>query len=267
MRESIVRRALRQLACLAFAGTLALPLYLVSPSNLTAKTVRIIGEIKGFPRIIDGDTIVIDEVRIRLEGIDAPETTQTCNGATMPEFRPGLGRPSMLGKPEPDRGTWACGIAATRHLIHLIGKAEVRCDDLGPDKYNRTLGRCFVGSTNLNARMVQDGFAWAFVKYSTSYVDLEAAARLARLGIWQGETIPAWEFRQRAWQVAEQQSPDGCTIKGNISTSGKVYHMPWSVWYDKVRMVATTTGIAGGKRWFCSEADAIAAGWRPAQTR
>ena len=107
--------------------------------------------------------------------------------------------------------------------------------------------------------MVRQGWAWAFVRYSTSYVPEEAAARADGLGIWQGEAMPAWEFRSRRWATAEPQAPQGCAIKGNITKHGRIYHMPWSPWYAQIRMEAGDKG----KRWFCTEAEAVAAGWRP----
>jgi endonuclease YncB( thermonuclease family) len=271
MREYVVRVAQRQLVCLAFAGTLALPLYLVTPSSPRAQSAS---QVVGVARVIDGDTIVISDVRIRLEGIDAPESTQACGkaaAAMVPSPAPlPFGQPNMLGKPESPTDQWACGTAATRHLTRLIGRSEVRCDDLGPDKYGRTLGRCFAGSLNLNAAMVRDGYAWAYVKYSEAYIAQEAEARAARIGIWQGTAMPAWDYRKRAWETAEVVAPAGCTIKGNVSASGKVYHVPWNTWYDKVRMEpgrANATELAGGKRWFCNEQEALDAGWRPAITR
>jgi endonuclease YncB( thermonuclease family) len=276
MREYVVRLAQRQLVCLAFAGTLASILYLVTPTSLRAQARE---QVVGIPRVVDGDTIVINQVRIRLEGIDAPESTQACGktDADPAPSAPGprFGQPNMLGRPDrvaqQSGDTWACGLEATRHLARMIGHAEVRCDDLGPDKYGRTLGRCFVGQLNLNAAMVRDGYAWAYVKYSKDYVTLEAEARAARVGIWQGDAMPAWDYRRRAWETAEVVAPAGCTIKGNVSASGKVYHMPWNTWYEKVKMepsrANSETGLVGGKRWFCSEQDAMAAGWRPALTR
>jgi endonuclease YncB( thermonuclease family) len=279
MREFIVRKALRQLACLAFAGILALPLYLVTPSSLRAQTGQIFGQVAGIPRVVDGDTIVINNIRIRLEGIDAPESTQTCgvDPRLLParQSAPPFGNPNMLGNPPLILATpaesWACGTEATRHLARLIGHAEVRCEDLGPDRYGRTLGRCFVGNVNVNAAMVRDGYAWAYVKYSKDYVGHEGEARAARRGIWQGDAIPAWDYRRRAWETAEVTAPAGCTIKGNVNASGKIYHMPWNTWYDKVKMepgrANAPGGLAGGKRWFCNELEAQAAGWRPAMTR
>jgi hypothetical protein len=47
-------------------------------------------------------------------------------------------------------------------------------------------------------------------------------------------------------------------IKGNITNGGRIYHMPWSPWYEKVRIETTK-----GERWFCNENEAVAAGWRP----
>ncbi len=107
--------------------------------------------------------------------------------------------------------------------------------------------------------MVREGLAWAFVKYSQSYVQQEAEARLARVGIWQGDAEPAWVYREKRWAGAEQEAPKGCAIKGNVTEHGHIYHMPWSPWYGKVKIEETK-----GERWFCSESEAIAAGWRPA---
>jgi endonuclease YncB( thermonuclease family) len=196
------------------------------------------GPLAGEVRVIDGDTIAIGETRIRLEGIDAPESAQTCRRKWF--------------------GWWACGTEATAALSNMIGGKPVSCTPRGLDKYGRTLAVCFVNGHDINAQMVRQGYAWAFVKYSTSYVKEEAAAKAEGLGIWQGESMPAWEFRAKRWAAAEQQTPEGCAIKGNITRNGKIYHMPWSPWYAQIRIEPDK-----GKRWFCTEAEAIAAGWRP----
>jgi endonuclease YncB( thermonuclease family) len=197
----------------------------------------------GVPRIIDGDTIEISTTRVRLEGIDAPESGQSCS--------------DRHGRP------WDCGNAATKVLRDLIGHHEVQCRHAGLDKYGRMLGTCYIGTLDINAEMVRSGYAWAYVKYSSAYAPQEAAARAIGFGIWQGAATPAWDYRAEKWQVMEQQSPNGCAIKGNVTPNGLIYHMPWSPWYDKVRMGPGTVPN-GGKRWFCSEAEAEAAGWRAA---
>jgi endonuclease YncB( thermonuclease family) len=197
------------------------------------------GALTGMARVIDGDTIGIGETRVRLEGIDAPETAQTCQRRWF--------------------GSWPCGTAATAQLSKIIGDRPVTCAPRGLDKYGRTLAVCFVEGHDINAMMVRQGYAWAFVKYSRSYVLEEAQARIEAVGIWQGEAVPAWEFRARRWAVAD--APQGCAIKGNVTKHGRIYHMPWSPWYAQIRIEPEK-----GKRWFCTEAEAVAAGWRPVQT-
>ena len=249
--------ATRQLGCVALAAALAVGLVTVtsgsdartasgrpvtptSPADWPPPTGR--PSIQGPARVIDGDTIVVDGIRIRLEGIDAPESSQTCLTRT--------------GQ------TWPCGARASAVLARLVHDRNVVCTDRGLDRYQRTLATCWADNVEINAEMVRLGFAWAFVRYSTAYVGLEAAARIARAGIWDGEARPAWEYRADRWQVAEPAAPAGCAIKGNVTANGRIYHMPWSPWYDKVKM----GGAAHGKRWFCTEAEAAAAGWRPAQS-
>jgi len=195
--------------------------------------------ISGTARVIDGDTIEIAGRRIRLEGIDAPEHGQTC------------GRRFF--------GTWNCGAAAADALRELVDDRSVVCESQGDDKYGRMLGICFVDGADINAQMVREGYAWAFVKYSKSYVREEAEARAARAGIWTGDAEPAWIFREKRWAGAEYAAPNGCAIKGNISSHGYIYYVPWSPRYTQVKIE-----VEKGERWFCSEADAIAAGWRAA---
>ena len=101
--------------------------------------------------------------------------------------------------------------------------------------------------------------AWAFVKYSRDYVGLEKEPRAKKIGIWQAKTQPPWEYRTRRWETAQKvSSSDGCPIKGNINAKGeRIYHAPWSISY-----AATRIDPSKGERWFCSEAEAKAAGWR-----
>jgi endonuclease YncB( thermonuclease family) len=220
---------------------LALALGFLFPlSHLAARSGGVPEALTGFARVTDGDTITVNDTRVRLEGIDAPETGQTCKRKWI--------------------GSWACGAGATAALQSLLEGKTVTCEPRGLDKYGRTLGVCFVDGKDVNAAMVRQGFAWAFVKYSTSYVKEEAEARAQGLGIWQGPSMPAWEYRAQRWTAAEPQAPQGCAIKGNVTRNGRIYHMPWSPWYALIKMEPEK-----GKRWFCSEAEAVAAGWRPVQ--
>ena len=189
--------------------------------------------------MIDGDTIELSGRHVRLEGIDAPEIAQTCGRWLI--------------------GTWPCGTAAGAALEKLIGGETVTCDSRGLDKYGRTLGVCFVAGRDINAEMVREGYAWALVKYSTSYVQGEAEARALHIGIWQGKAEPAWEFRAHRWAGAEAGCAKGLRNQRQRDRPRPNHTTcPWSPWYGKIRI-----DEAKGKRWFCSEAEALAAGWRP----
>jgi len=194
----------------------------------------------GDAQVVDGDTLDVAGERVRLEGIDAPEMSQTCTGSG---------------------GTaWDCGLEARRELVRLTQGQTIACDRRGHDKYGRTLAICFVDGEDINGELVKSGLARAFVRYSQEYVADENAARTAKAGLWQGESVAPWDYRKQSWTAAEVKAPSGCAIKGNISKKGHIYHVPWSTWYDKV-----VIDESKGERWFCTEADALAAGWRAAE--
>jgi endonuclease YncB( thermonuclease family) len=238
MFSSTARLLSRWPVASALVGGAALGLLMLLPApETTART-----GIAGSARVIDGDTIEISGERVRLEGIDAPEMAQTCSKQLW--------------------GSWACGRVAATALERLLGDQKVACEERGTDRYGRTLGVCFLGTRDVNAWMVREGLAWAFVKYSRSYLHEEEEARAQRIGIWQGAAEPAWDFRAKRWTRAEDTAPQGCAIKGNISANGHIYHMPWSPWYGRVHIDESR-----GERWFCSESEALAAGWRPAAGR
>lgn len=231
--------ATRHLGALLLAGALAFSM--AGGRHVDARPgVAAGGKVSGIATIIDGDTITIGETRIRLEGIDAPEAAQKCGRRWF--------------------GTWACGQAAADELAKLTGRQTVTCESKGTDKYDRMLGICFVNGVDINAEMVRRGYAWAFVKYSTAYTSVEAEAKQTKTGIWQGDAQPPWEFRHSRWTSVEGTAPAGCAIKGNVTKNGRIYHMPWSPWYDQIKIEPDK-----GKRWFCSEAEAVAAGWRAVQ--
>ena len=198
-----------------------------------------IASVTGTARTIDGDTIDLGVVRIRLHGIDAPEAGQPCA--------------------RPNGSQWRCGAAATNRLAGLVDGQQVRCEALDRDAYGRVIGRCFHQDVDLNALLVREGLAWAYIQFSEDYLTEETEARQARLGIWQAETTPPWEYRAQRWERAAAASPrPGCPIKGNINSQGeRIYHTPWSPWYGRVKI-----NEAQGQRWFCDEAEAQAAGWR-----
>ena len=139
--------------------------------SLTLGT-NISADIIGEAEVTDGDTIVINDIRIRFTGSDAPESyffgkTQTC----------------LDGK----GAEWECGNAATKKLKELINNQTVRCTDEGQDRYGRTLGICYVGDMDLQAEMVKSGMAVAYLRYSDRYEKEQNYAKKVKAGMWAGE--------------------------------------------------------------------------------
>jgi endonuclease YncB( thermonuclease family) len=209
---------------------------------LTAPAVAAEAPVEGRASVIDGDTFDIQRTRIRLHGVDAPEAAQTCRDA--------------------DGKDWRCGQRAALALAERLGSAPVRCEPLDRDAYGRTVARCFSAGVDINAWLVENGWAVAYRSFSRTYETQEATARAGRRGIWQGSFTTPERFRaaRRAPAPVPQAAPDpACAIKGNRNAAGAcIYHLPGS------RDYARTVVTAGrGERYFCTVAEAVAAGCRP----
>ncbi|HUR40607.1 MAG TPA: thermonuclease family protein [Verrucomicrobiae bacterium] len=133
-------------------------------------------DLQGQASIIDGDTLEIHGERIRLHGLDAPESSQACDLAAK---------------------SWPCGRRAALALADLIGDDVVRCAARGKDRYGRTIAACSVRGQDINAWLVREGWAVAYVKYSSDYVDAEAAARAAGRNLWSGPFVMPEEHRRK----------------------------------------------------------------------
>lgn len=212
------------------------------------------------PRIMDADTVETGSVKIRLNGIDAPESDQRCLDA---------------------RGqVWSCGLAATAKLEAYSHGRSWSCELRGTDRYGRFLGTCSVNGEDVSRWLVRNGWALAFRRYSTAYVSDEDYAHEHQLGLWSGAFIAPWDWRHRGSQTiilgayrvpttAQREltitrarrnpaRPHLCVIKGNFKNpNGCIYHVPGGQFYDRLTMAP---GLA--RRWFCSEAEAQAAGCR-----
>jgi len=222
-------------------------LVLSSLAILSLTAAASAADLIGQASIIDGDTIEIHGQRIRLFGIDAPEHDQLC---------------------EAGGNQYRCGQQAALALADQIGKQTVDCVPRDVDQYGRVVAVCSAAGEDLNAWMVRNGWALAYRHYSTAYEGDEDAAHLTGAGIWRGTFDAPWDWRQgkRQSQAQVQSQPatsditpaGHCFIKGNISSKGeRIYHVPGGRYYD-----ATVIDTAKGERWFCTEADAVAAGWR-----
>ncbi|MFC3123619.1 thermonuclease family protein [Pseudoroseomonas globiformis] len=141
-------------------------------------------DFSGLARVLDGDTFDVGGVRVRMQGIDALETEQSCNR------RQG--------------GRFACGEEATRALTELIGGRPVTCEPDGSQTYGRVVANCFVprqggGRVDLSEGMVRSGFAFDCPRFSNGrYAGVEAEARAAGRGAWAGRFQYPWSFRDRA---------------------------------------------------------------------
>jgi endonuclease YncB( thermonuclease family) len=215
----------------------------------------------------DGDTIQLAGVTYKLDGIDAPEFDQMC----------------IDEHAEP----WACGVVARDHLAGLIAKRGVHCEDLGPSKaYNKWhIGVCTAEgeTTSLNQMLVLQGFALNVeADANGKFKQDEANARDKLSGLWRGCFVAPQDFRHKEKSGAllgsacrsdkdrelrealfpdEPAMPPSCSIKAKFARRARltghvgVYHM------QACRSYAPVTKP---DRWFCSEEDAQAAGFRKA---
>ena len=124
--------------------------------------------------------------------------------------------------------------------------------------YGRVVAVCRIDGVDLQQTLVRQGLAFAYRRFSHDYVADEGAAAAKFLGLWASDVQRPAEFR--AERSAFGDADPSCPIKGNISASGNIYHLPGSTHYAKTRISG-----ARGERWFCSVAEAEQAGWRAAQ--
>ncbi len=197
--------------------------------------------VQGVARVIDGDTLAFQGQHVRLSGVDAPEMAQGCTR---------------------DGQVWACGLWARQRMVRLLNGQVTVCTGDTHDRYGRLVAVCRVGGRDIAADLVRDGVILAYPRYSMAYVGLENSARAARRGVWAGEVQQPAAFRagEAVRPAREVAAGAGCRIKGNISAHGQIYHLPGQADYDRTRIDARR-----GERWFCSEAEAQAAGWRRAR--
>ena len=266
--------------------------------------------LSGSVRVSDGDTVEITSEldgtkhKIRIWGIDAPETKQLC--------RDGSGQ------------DYECGKKATERMRELLGE-KATCEVKARDQYGRAVARCFPGirepekdlseAEDAGLALVESGDAVAYRQFSKGFYEpAEKVAKDQKVGIWGGEfEVPEdWRREQRIktlQNIAAQRAPSpggplalapkpslpllqtptplpspsrssspasspppsttatgekdhkNCDIKGNVSSNNaKRYHLPGTAFYDAVKI-----DEAKGERFFCSEAEATAAGWEKAR--
>jgi endonuclease YncB( thermonuclease family) len=225
-------------------------------------------------KVTDGDGISVQlqsgPMEVRLFGADAPERAQDF-------YQP-----------------------ATKLMRSLVERKNVELEPVRQDRYGRMVARVFVGEADVGAAMIEKGYAWAYRDYlwqvdgADRYCDLESQARADRRGLWavpperweppwvvrarkRGEHVPPRNYsnetatdcraairhragsspREKPRELLPPNRPD-CRIKGNINSKGeRIYHVPGSSGYPSTEIDPTR-----GERWFCTEDEARAAGWR-----
>ncbi|WP_369914253.1 thermonuclease family protein [Xanthomonas sp. NCPPB 3005] len=226
---------------MALKGLLVLSLVFASIPGVAAELV-------GRATVTDGDTLTVAKQRIRLWGIDAPESTQQCTTK--------------------DGRSWPCGRRSAAALDGYVLDKTVRCQPKDTDRYGRVVAECFVQGQSVNRWMVRSGWAVAYRQYAKAFIADEADARQHQRNLWQGPFQMPADYRRgkrdqasRQAQVTTPSVSSGCRIKGNISRQGKkIYHVPGQRDYER-----TSIDLSRGERMFCSSEEAARAGWQPAQ--
>jgi endonuclease YncB( thermonuclease family) len=147
----------------------------------------------GQASVIDGDTLEIHGTRIRLWGIDAPESSQLCRGEDSLQYR--------------------CGAQAANDLDAYIARRSVSCMPLNFDPYGRTVATCSVAGADLGAWLVRNGLALDWPQYSKGrYGAAQRDAERAGSGIWKGSYVEPWLYRAC---LRSNGSPSACSDDAN----------------------------------------------------
>lgn len=196
--------------------------------------------IEGRAIVLGADSMKVGNIIVRLSGMEAPEAEQRC--------------------PAAGKKTIRCSEAATEGLTKIVRGKLVSCNLSGSDEAGRSLATCKAEGADVAGALIRQGLVFAQQGLLARYASAESEARTAKLGVWKGDVQRPSEWRAKRWEEAKRSAPDGCPIKGAVGADGKVYVLPWSREYERVKV---RTGK--GERWFCSEQEARAAGWRLAE--
>lgn len=199
-------------------------------------------------RVVDGDTIDVQlsgaTVRVRYIGVDTPEAV------------------------DPSRPVGCFGAEATARNRALVEgrQVELEKDVSETDTFGRLLRYVYVDGAMVNEMLLREGYAQIAtfppdVKYVDRFLAAERQARETNRGLW-GACVAVTPTVAPGGAACPQgcvAPPAGCVIKGNISqnTGEKIYHVPGGAFYDR-----TVIDPTRGERWFCTEAEAVASGWR-----
>lgn len=201
--------------------------------------------------VVDGDTVKISvdgkTETFRLIGMDTPETV------------------------DPRKEVQCFGVEASNKAKELLSGKKVRIETDASqgtyDKYNRLLGYIYrEDGLFYNKYMIEQGYAHEYTynapyKYQTEFKNAQKEAENKKAGLWASDTCNGDTTKTSTTaDTTQTNSPNSCTIKGNISSSKeKIYHMVGCGSYNK-----TVIDESKGEKWFCTEKEATDAGWRKA---
>src|SRR3569623_207682 len=222
--------------------------------------------VTGTATVRDANSIQLGDVTYRLDGGDAPELDQVCI--------------------DEHADPWTCGLEARDQLAKLIKGRSGRCDDGGPEKNfgKRHLAICTADGdkASLNEQLVRQGFAIAREPIKANVKPAAAEAKTASAGIWKGCFVAPQDFRTGKKDGAllgaacrsdrdkeirtvlfpeEPAAPPNCSIKGKLAVRARV---TGNIGIYHLRGCPSYSGTTKPDRWFCSEDDAQAAGFRKA---
>jgi endonuclease YncB( thermonuclease family) len=164
-----------------FAAVVVILPALATPSHAQILT--------GQASVIDGDTIEIHRQRIRLSGIDAPESDQLCRGDDSLPYR--------------------CGAKAANELDRFIAGRPVSCEQVDMDRYKRVVAFCSVAGADLGEWLVRQGLAFDWPRYSRGkYAVAEREAQRAERAVWSGSFVQPWDYRACR---REDERPGDCS--------------------------------------------------------
>jgi len=239
IRKSIV-------AVLLLASFALIPSLSVAGTTVSTEKGRVV-------KVVDGDTLNIQigttPTKVRIIGIDTPETV------------------------DPRKTVQCFGIEASKQMTRLVNAKTVTLEKNpaeDKDKYGRLLRYVSLNGNDIGAQMIRDGYAFSYKVFPHTRLDaynqLEKKAREGGKGLWSSCDSKDMSKPAKAVSTTRTSSSSsvaskaGCTIKGNISATGeKIYHLPSCGNYKQTVITSTT-----GERWFCTETEAKAAGWRKA---
>lgn len=205
-----------------------------APTTTSALPAADPSKLEGRAVVVSGDTLRVAGTLVVLDGIEAPEATQSCQRTS---------------------GKWRCGVAAKDALANLVRGRRISCDIVG-DGEGAKRARCYSRSNDIAQQLVRDGNVFSNGGFLSRYASYESEAQTDKIGLWAGNADRPQDYRDKRWEEATKAAPDGCPIKGRIRSGARTYVLPWSTSYDSVK-----PSKARGERWFCSETEAKAAGW------